>query len=49
MGDMHMLTLKIKKDIEFQIGINVKLNPEKNLVGLETESISSVWTLERNT
>jgi hypothetical protein len=26
LGDMHTLTLKIKKDIEFQSGINVKLN-----------------------
>jgi hypothetical protein len=29
LGDMHTLTLKIKEDIEFQRGINVKLNPEK--------------------
>ncbi len=28
LGDMHTLTLKIKEDIEFQRGINVKLNPE---------------------
>jgi hypothetical protein len=27
MGDMHTLTLNIKEDMEFQIGINVKLNP----------------------
>jgi hypothetical protein len=47
LGDMHTLTLKIKKDIEFQKGINVKLKPEKNLLSLETESISSVWTLEQ--
>jgi hypothetical protein len=26
LGDMHTLTLKIKEDIEFQIGINAKLN-----------------------
>jgi hypothetical protein len=26
LGDMHTLNLKIKEDIEFQIGINVKLN-----------------------
>jgi hypothetical protein len=26
LGDMHTLTLKIKEDIEFQRGINVKLN-----------------------
>jgi hypothetical protein len=29
MGDIHTLTLKIKEDIEFQRGINVKLNPGK--------------------
>jgi hypothetical protein len=29
LGDMHTLTLKIKEDIEFQIGTNVKLNPRK--------------------
>jgi hypothetical protein len=28
LGDMNTLNLKIKEDIEFQIGINVKLNPE---------------------
>jgi hypothetical protein len=28
--DIHTLTLKIKEDIKFQRGINVKLNPEKN-------------------
>jgi hypothetical protein len=27
MGDVHTLTLKIKEDIEFQRGMNVKLNP----------------------
>jgi hypothetical protein len=27
MSDMHTITLKIKEDIKFQIGINVKLNP----------------------
>jgi hypothetical protein len=27
LGDIHTLTLKIKEDIEFQRGINVKLNP----------------------
>jgi hypothetical protein len=30
LGDIHTLTLKIKEYIEFQRGINVKLNPEKN-------------------
>jgi hypothetical protein len=29
MGDMHTLILKIKGDIEFQRGMNIKLNPEK--------------------
>jgi hypothetical protein len=29
LGDMHTLTLNIKEDIEFQKGINVKLNPVK--------------------
>jgi hypothetical protein len=27
LGDRYTLTLKIKEDIEFQLGINVKLNP----------------------
>jgi hypothetical protein len=29
MGDVHTLTLKIKENIEFQRGMNVKLNTEK--------------------
>jgi hypothetical protein len=29
LGDMYTLTLKIKEDMEFQKGINVKLNSEK--------------------
>jgi hypothetical protein len=29
LGDMNTLTSQIKEDIEFQRGINVKLNPEK--------------------
>jgi hypothetical protein len=29
LGDLHRLTLHIKEDIKFQIGINVKLNPGK--------------------
>jgi hypothetical protein len=29
LGDMHILAPKIKEDIEFQRGINVKLNPGK--------------------
>jgi hypothetical protein len=32
LGDMHTLTLKIKEDIEFQMGINVKLNPGKKFL-----------------
>jgi hypothetical protein len=35
LGDMHTLTLQIKEDIEFQRGINVKLNPEKNLLSVK--------------
>jgi hypothetical protein len=45
LGDMHTLTPKINEDIEFQIGINTKLNPEIFL-SLKNELISSVWTLE---
>jgi hypothetical protein len=45
---MNTLTLKIKEDIEFQKGINIKLNPEIFL-SLETELISSVCFLETNT
>jgi hypothetical protein len=30
LGGMHTLTLKIKEYIEFQFGINIKLNHEKN-------------------
>jgi hypothetical protein len=41
LGDMHTLTLKIKEDIEFQRGMDVKLNPGK-FSSLETELISSV-------
>ncbi len=29
LGDMYTLTLKIKEDIEFQKGINIKLNSGK--------------------
>jgi hypothetical protein len=48
LGYIHTLTLKIKEDIEFQIGINIKLNSRK-FSSLETELISSVCTLETNT
>jgi hypothetical protein len=44
LGDMHTLTTNIKEDIEFQRGINVKLNPEK-FPSQETELISSVCSL----
>jgi hypothetical protein len=47
MGDMNILTLKIKEDIGFQMGINIKLNPEF-FRSLQTELISSVCTLETN-
>jgi hypothetical protein len=47
MGDVYTLTLKIKEDIQFQRGMNVKLNPDFFL-SLGTELISSVWTLELN-
>jgi hypothetical protein len=48
LGDMDTLTPQIKEDIEFQRGLVVKLNPGKFFC-LETESYSSIWTLERNT
>jgi hypothetical protein len=44
---MHTLTLKIKKDIELQRGINVKQNPGK-FSHLKNELITSVWTLKTN-
>jgi hypothetical protein len=31
LGDIHILMLKIKEDIEFQRGINVKLNRGKKI------------------
>jgi hypothetical protein len=48
MSDMITLTITIKEDIEFQKGIIVKLKPRK-FPSLETEWISSIWTLEINT
>jgi hypothetical protein len=48
LGDMHIQTPQIKEDIEFQRGINVKLNPGK-VSSLKNELISSVRTLETNT
>jgi hypothetical protein len=41
LGDMYTLTPKIKEDIEFQRGINVKLNSGKFLKS-GTESITSI-------
>jgi hypothetical protein len=49
LGDMHTLTLKIIEDIEFQKGVNVKLNPGNFSPSLQTELISSVFTIETNT
>jgi hypothetical protein len=48
LGDMDILIHQIKEDIEFQRGLVIKLNPRKFL-SLETESYSSIWTLETNT
>jgi hypothetical protein len=48
LGGMHILTSQIKEDIEFQRGINVKLNPGK-VSSLKNELISSVRTLKTNT
>jgi hypothetical protein len=47
-GDMNTLTLQIKEDVEFQKGINIKLNTRK-FSSLETELISSICSLETNT
>jgi hypothetical protein len=47
LGDMHTPTLKIMEDIEFQIGLIVKLNWRN--CRLEFELYSSVWTIETNT
>jgi hypothetical protein len=41
MGDMYLLTPKIKEDIEFQRGIIVKLKPGKS-PKFRTELISSI-------
>jgi hypothetical protein len=49
LGDMHTLTLNIIEDIEFQKGVNVKLNPGNFSPSLQTELISSVFTIETNT
>jgi hypothetical protein len=48
LSDMHTLTPQIKEDIEFQRGINVKLNTGK-FSSLKNELIRSVRTLETNT
>jgi hypothetical protein len=42
LGDMHTLTLMIKEDIEFQIGLIVKQKLEENFPKSETKLISSV-------
>jgi hypothetical protein len=42
LGDMHTLTLMIKEDIEFQIGLIVKQKLEENFPMSETKLISSV-------
>jgi hypothetical protein len=47
LGDMLILTLKFKEDIEFKKGIIIKLKPGK--FTLETELISAVGTLDTNT
>jgi hypothetical protein len=47
LGDMHTPTLKIMEDMEFQIGLIVKLNWRN--CRLEFELYSSVWTIETNT
>jgi hypothetical protein len=46
--DMLTLTPQMKEDIEFHTGLVVKLNVGK-FSYLETESYSSIWTLETNT
>jgi hypothetical protein len=48
LGDRYTLNSMIKEDIEFQRGILIKLKPG-NFLSLETELISSIWTLETNT
>jgi hypothetical protein len=46
--DRYILTPMIKRDIEFQRGINVKLKPRK-FPKSGTKLISCVWTLKTNT
>jgi hypothetical protein len=48
LGYIHPLTLKIKEDIEFQIGLIIKLNTREN-VKSETETYSPVLTPETDT
>jgi hypothetical protein len=48
LGDRYTLNSNIEEDIEFQRGILIKLKPG-NFLCLESELISSVWTLETNT
>jgi hypothetical protein len=47
LGDMHTPSPEIKKAIEFQRGLIVKLLSYKFFVRIEL--YSSVWTLETNT
>jgi hypothetical protein len=47
MGDFDTLIHEIREDIEFQKGLIVKLSSGKKIQ--ETELISQVWTLDRNT
>jgi hypothetical protein len=48
LGDRYILTPKIKEDIEFLIGLSIKLDSGKSS-SLKIELISHVCTLETNT
>jgi hypothetical protein len=48
LGDMHTLTSQIKEDMEFQRGMNVKLNPGK-VSRSQNELISCIQTFETKT
>jgi hypothetical protein len=47
LGDIHKPTSQIEEDIEFQIGLIIKLNLGK-ISNMKTELYSSVWTLKTN-
>jgi hypothetical protein len=50
LDDIHTLTIKIKKDIEFQRGIIVKAIILENFPSsLRIELYSSIWIFETNT